>query len=129
MDEDPEARKRLADLMNVARARQRMTWEDVAQRGGISVALLRNIRKDRAPITLDSEVAIERGLRLPDGWVRRVLTGDEVTAEERRDEPELRDDGERQIWAMDALDEDLRREYIRMYRERKQRHTKDQAAG
>ena len=67
-------RKRLAEQMDESRAEQRMSWEQVARRGGISIALLRRIRSG-GRITKDSEIAIERGLDWVRGSVTSVLRG------------------------------------------------------
>lgn len=116
--------KRLADLMNKSRAKQQLTWDMVAARAGVSVALLRNIRKGRAAVTLDSELAIERGLDLPEGWVQRALSGKPASPDERQPEPEapdLRDETERELWSMFLVPEDLRWQAILRHREQHKR--------
>lgn len=59
---------------------------------------------------------IERALDWPPGTIESIMSGEP----RQPAAPELRDDNERRIWAMDMVDEDLRREYIRMYRERRE---------
>jgi hypothetical protein len=71
-------RQRLADQMDESRAEQSMSWEQVAQRGGISIALLRRIRSG-GRITKDSEIAIERGLNWVRGSVANILRGGPYT--------------------------------------------------
>jgi transcriptional regulator with XRE-family HTH domain len=61
--------------MNRRRAELGITWDEVAQRGGISVAWLRKIRKGQADITTDMKYAIQRGLAWPDGQVDGALAG------------------------------------------------------
>lgn len=74
---DPDTRRKLADRMNRERVRRQLgTWDDVAREMGISSALLRGIRNGRAPITYESEVAIERVYGWPEGTVRGLLSSD-----------------------------------------------------
>jgi transcriptional regulator with XRE-family HTH domain len=71
---DP-ARKQLATAMNRRRAALHTTWDDVARRGGISIATLRRARNGNDPLTLDTTVAIERGLNWEEGHVEALLQG------------------------------------------------------
>lgn len=59
--------------------------------------------------------SIERALSWPVGTVESIISGEHPDARDG-DEPELLDDNERAIWAMDALSKELRLEYIRIYR-------------
>lgn len=72
-------------------------------------------------VTRDHHYAgIERALRWPLGTIAAIVSGSHPwVAEPDPAAPDLRDDNERTIWSMDAVDEDLRRTYIRMYRERR----------
>jgi hypothetical protein len=74
-----DRRQKLAELMNESRARQGLKWNQVAERGGISVAMLRRIRRrGDTPLTLDSKAAIERGLGWPEGSIDTILSGNEL---------------------------------------------------
>lgn len=72
--QDP-GRKHLATAMNRRRASLHTTWDEVARRGGISVATLRRVRNGNDPITIDTVIAIERGLNWDEGHVDAILTG------------------------------------------------------
>jgi transcriptional regulator with XRE-family HTH domain len=61
----------------LGRTERRLTWERVADRAGLSVALLRNIRAGTAPITKDSKIGIERALDWARGSVDAILAGGE----------------------------------------------------
>lgn len=71
---DP-GRKQLATAMNRRRAALHTTWDEVARRGGISVATLRRARNGNDPLTIDTVIAIERGLNWEDGQVEAILNG------------------------------------------------------
>lgn len=71
---DP-GRKQLATAMNRRRAALHIKWDDVARRGGISVATLRRARNGTEPLTIDTIIAIERGLNWEDGHVEAILDG------------------------------------------------------
>lgn len=115
--------RRLADFMDLERARRGDRWDDVARRAGVSVALLRNIRKGRAPLTLDSKMAIQRAYNLPDGYLDTVLAGKSQSrddAPEAKYPPGLRDDTERQLWDITDLSEERRWEWINKWRRRQE---------
>jgi hypothetical protein len=85
-----DGRQRLTQHMEGRQAELRLTWADVAQRGDISVALLRRIRNGGARLTAKSKVAIEVGLDWPRGTVDAILAGHEPAALSRS--TELSDD-------------------------------------
>ncbi len=121
-DLSEDALRRLAEFMDVERARRGDRWDDVARRAGISIALLRNIRKGRAPLTLDSKMAIQRAYDLPDGYLNAVLAGTTQPPEvvpKLKYPPGLRDDTERQLWDITDLPEERRWEWIHKWRRRK----------
>jgi transcriptional regulator with XRE-family HTH domain len=90
MDQNRDDVKRLDDVMNLERARQGKTWDDIARESGISVAQLRNIRKGRASITLDSKIKIEQAYGWPEGFVDNVLRDRATTPPpDRRYPPEV----------------------------------------
>lgn len=121
------ARQRLADLMERRRAELRLTWKEVAARASTSEATLRRVRKEHnIAITIDTATAIEDGLHWARGSVSAILAGGEPTVAGPtaiRDEPDLRDDVERKLWAITDLPEDDRWEYIYQHRARKQRRS------
>jgi len=81
---NPEARKRLAGLMEQRRVSLRLTWREVAEAGGISYEALRNARNGTAAIAALTQAAIEDGLRWERGSIAHVLGGgDPVPAGER----------------------------------------------
>lgn len=69
-----DARARLAARMNESRAQQQMSWEQAADRAGISTSLLRAIRSNKLSLTLDSKIAVERGFSWQPGDVDRILS-------------------------------------------------------
>lgn len=65
---------------------------------------------------------IEQALQWPTGTIQAIVSGEHPWLEQlaSTSTPDLLDDTERQIWSMDLLDEDLRWDYIRIYRKKKQ---------
>jgi hypothetical protein len=93
MTESSGARRRLAECMDdrraeLGRTERRLTWERVADRAGLSVALLRNIRAGTVPITKDSKIGIEQALHWTKGSVDTVLGGGEPTVVPSERDPE-----------------------------------------
>lgn len=81
---EPDDRQILADRMNKDRVRKQLgNWDDVARAMGLSSALLRRIRNGTAPITYESEVAIERFYAWPEGEVRRLLVSNARLTDEQ----------------------------------------------
>ena len=74
---NPEARKRLADLMDQRRVDLRLTWREVAEAGGISYEALRAARSGPGDIRLLTQAAIEDGLHWERGSIARTLAGGE----------------------------------------------------
>ncbi len=72
--QDP-GRQRLATAMNRRRAALGIRWQEVAQRGGISIPTLRRARNSDDPLTIDTIIAIERGLNWEEGHVEAILGG------------------------------------------------------
>jgi hypothetical protein len=73
----PEARERLASLMDDRRLELGLRWRDVAEAGGVSYEALRDVRNGSGGIRRLTEHAIETGLRWEAGSVRRILDGGE----------------------------------------------------
>ena len=75
MTTQPSARARLAALMDERRLELRLTWQDVADRGGISLRALANARTGDAEIRPLTQAGIEGGLQWERGSVARILAG------------------------------------------------------
>lgn len=71
----PEARKRLADLMEQRLVDLRLTWREVAETGDISYEALRAARNGTGDIRRTTQAGIDDGLRWERGSVGRVLAG------------------------------------------------------
>ena len=71
----PEARQRLARLMDERRRDLRLRWQDVAEAGGISLKTLHSVRTGEAGIAPLTERGIEAGLRWEGGTVEIILGG------------------------------------------------------
>lgn len=118
MDPTRDDIQRLDDVMNLDRARQRKTWDDVARESGLSVAQLRNIRKGRAPITLDSKIKIEKAYGWPEGFIDTVLQNTAApTPVDRHYPPELfekiiRDATEGEMLKIRTVREDVRWSFV-----------------
>lgn len=80
MAPDP-GREQLAAAMNRRRAALHIKWDEVARRGGISIATLRRARKGEGPLTLDTCIAIDRGLSWEEGHTEAILAGAPTPAE------------------------------------------------
>lgn len=113
-----------------------LRWGQVAQRAGMDAANLRRIRRGEIALTEFAAVGIDRALEWPKGqaWgiYHEASPGDYRQAddpaspsESKPAQLELRDDVERDLWAL-PLAEDLRREYIEIYRARKKRRQEDE---
>ncbi len=72
---DRAARKRLADCMESRRLDLRLTWGQVAERGGTTTETLRQARTGSTRIMPLTRRAIEDGLGWAKGSVRAVLDG------------------------------------------------------
>ena len=79
MEAEDRARRHLSALMNARRADLRLRWDDVAARAEISVAHLRRVRGDQAPLTPFVAAAIEDALKWSRGSIERILQGGEPT--------------------------------------------------
>ena len=110
----PEARQRLADLMDVRRQELDKLWQDVARDGGISLKALHTARTGGSGIRPSTRRSIEKGLHWERMSVDRILDGGEPAnqpdpATLSRPAPEADPDEigayERQVWAevADAL--------------------------
>ena len=71
----PEARERLAELMEQRMADLRLTWREVAETGDISYEALRAARNGSGDIRRNTQAGIEAGLRWERGSVARILAG------------------------------------------------------
>lgn len=100
-----------------------LRWSQVAQRAGMDSANLRRIRRGDIALTEFAAVGIDRALEWPQGQTWMTYHKDSENT------PDLLDDNERKIWSMDAVDEELRRDYIRMYREKKARAAERRETG
>ena len=91
----PEARARLAEKMEERRLELRLTWREVAEAGGISYEVIRNLRNGRGTgIAALTEGGIETGLRWEPGSVQLALEGGEPVPLDDEDDlnatPEMR---------------------------------------
>lgn len=75
MASQSEARRRLAALMDQRRLDLHLTWQDVAERGGVSLRALANARTGDSPIRPLTQAGIETGLQWEDGTVEIILAG------------------------------------------------------
>ena len=80
----PEARERLASLMDDRRLELGLRWRDVAEAGGISYEALRDVRNGTGGIRRLTEHAIETGLQWERGSVARILAGGELDPQPQR---------------------------------------------
>lgn len=110
-------REELGQLVRQQRQRLGLSIRAAARQAGVDRATWASL-EDGTRATRDHHWAnIELTLDWPSGTIDTIMSGQHPAIE--RHGPELRDDGERQIWSMELVDEALRREYIRMYRERR----------
>ncbi len=140
------ARRRLTAAMNARYERLGRTWREIATVGGLSYETLRafrdpDLREGMRRMRAKTKRGIEIGLQWPAGMVDRILSGEIDAAraadyglgEEEHAAPssrpalsalpggvpvELRDDIERQLWAMSELSAEGRWELITLYRAR-----------
>lgn len=117
-----------------------VSWRQIALDGGVSYETLRKTKKGkqrRLPAT--TRRGLERGFQWPGGMVDRILSGEvdvETAAHYGMPQPgsggaedspelgvvqgeipvELRDETERQLWAMPGLTEAQKWMFIRLYR-------------
>lgn len=96
-------RQRLDKAMDDRRARLGLSWEDVSNQAGLSVATLRRARRGAGELTIDTMIGIERALWWAPGSVEAILRGD-VPEELTPARPDTRhvsneqiDDAERRI--------------------------------
>jgi hypothetical protein len=73
----PEARQRLARLMDERRRELRLRWQDVAETGGISLKTLHSVRAGGAGIAPLTESGIEIGLQWEAGSIGLIFDGGE----------------------------------------------------
>src|ERR1035441_6988018 len=71
----PEARQRLADLMDARRQELDKLWQDVARDGGISLKALHTARTGGSSIRPSTRRSIEKGLRWERMSVDRIMDG------------------------------------------------------
>lgn len=71
----PEARQRLADLMEARRRELRLRWQDVAEAAGLALKTLHSVRTGNSGIAALTETGIEDALRWRRGSVSRVIAG------------------------------------------------------
>jgi hypothetical protein len=77
-DEQKEPRERLAKLLDERRAELRMRWRDVAERAGITVEGLRNLRVGTGRIRSTTKRGLEDALGWRPGSVDEILGGGEA---------------------------------------------------
>lgn len=125
---DPVARRRLTTAMDERRDQLGLTWRQVAAAGGLSYETVRVARKVRRDMPPRTRRGIERGLQWPSGAIDRILTGEPAPTDTPPARPhmtvvdggtpDLWDDTERQLWAIEGLTDDEKWDYIRMHRGR-----------
>ncbi len=71
----PEARARLAGLMDKRRLELRLTWREVAEAGGVSYEALRATRNGKGDIRPLTQAGIEKAFRWEQGSITRILNG------------------------------------------------------
>ena len=74
---NPEARKRLADLMEQRRVNLKLTWREVAETGEVSYEAVRAARHGPGDIRALTRAGIEDGLHWERGSIARILEGSE----------------------------------------------------
>ncbi|MFD2421602.1 hypothetical protein [Amycolatopsis pigmentata] len=109
-----DVRAQLTEAMERRRVELGLTWRQIAAKSGLSIEALRSVRKERREITPPTRRALEIGLEWPRGHVTAILES-KLASDEA--EPELRDDVERQLWAIKELGRDKRLDWIRLYRQ------------
>lgn len=82
MTTQPEARQRLAALMDERRLDLRLTWQEVAERGSVSLRALANARTGDSEIRPLTQRGIEAGLHWTPGSVAEILAGSAPTPRE-----------------------------------------------
>jgi hypothetical protein len=82
MASQSEARQRLAVLMDKRRLDLRLTWQDVAEQGDVSLRALANARTGDSEIRPLTRRGIEAGLQWEAGSVDRTLDGGYPVPEE-----------------------------------------------
>jgi transcriptional regulator with XRE-family HTH domain len=105
------ADRNLEDAMNDRRIELGVRWEEVARRGGLSVAQLRRFRKGIGPRTPDTTRAVERALTWDSGHVASILSGPRAENQPRQagDEQPSGDDRMEELQAeFDRLEEQVR---------------------
>ncbi len=70
-----EARRHLAALMDERRLELRLTWQEVADHGGVSLRALSNARTGDVEIRPLTQAGIEAGLQWDQGSIELVLAG------------------------------------------------------
>ncbi len=73
MPNTPEVRRLLGALMEERRLELGLRWQDVAERGGVSLKALHSARTGNASIRPLTQRAIEDGLRWEHGSIQRVM--------------------------------------------------------
>lgn len=71
----PQARRRLAEMMEERRLNLALRWQDVAEAGRISLKTLHSVRTGDAGIAALTKRAVETGLRWRPGSVDQILAG------------------------------------------------------
>lgn len=89
----PEARTRLAALMEERRLELGLRWKQVADAGDISYEVVRAVRNGSSEIRPLSKRGIEVGLRWAPGSVQRILDGGEPEPLSGLTRPDMDDDG------------------------------------
>ena len=112
-----DVRSQLTAAMERRRVELGVTWRQIAAKSGLSIEVLRSVRKENREITPRTRRALEVGLEWPQGTVTAILEGKPLPSTD--DEPAGLDEVERQLWAIKGLATSVRWSYIELYRDHK----------
>lgn len=76
MTTEDDARRYLAEQMDRRKDDLLIQWEDVAREMSVSIAQLRRIRNNQAPLTTGTARRIEHALQWEQGTVERLMRGE-----------------------------------------------------
>jgi hypothetical protein len=126
---DPDSARQFDREMNVRRLELRMRWNEVAQLARMSVQNLSGIRKGKINLSEIAELSLEEALRWEPGSIEAIFAGKPPTRRPRRAEvDQLRDDTERDIWAV-GVEGGLSEERIWWHIDNRRRRLAQDAAG
>ena len=107
-------RRQLADEMDRQRAKLRLTWDQVAERAGISIATLRRLRNDDGPVSLDTMIGVDQALGWEPGHVEARLAGREPPKTKAADVPPVPDGVHVDPGDWAAMTDHERAQYVRI---------------